>query len=127
MKQIIRKSTKPNIFSFFWKNETGEILPNSHVVIDFNPIINFLRSENLIDINDPFCIVHYQARPKDLRQYGIWHSGEYRSFRDCIRSEVPSICVCLNEPLLQLPPNAAIVYPRSYFDPDRFAIRSIDP
>lgn len=125
MKQIIRKACTPNVFYFFWER-SGEVLPNSHVAIDFNPIIQFLKSENLIDTNEPFCMVHYQAKPKNLRQYGIWHSGEYQSARDCIRSEVPSLCICLDEHLLQLPPNAAIVYPRSRFNPDQLEILSID-
>lgn len=127
MNQIIRKACKPNVFALFWKDDRGDIIPDSHIVLDFNPIISHLKEERLLDINDPFCLVHYQARPRGLRQYGVWNSGEYQSFRDCVRSEVPSFCVCLDEKFLQLPPNAVIVYPRSHFDADRLAIQSIDP
>jgi hypothetical protein len=127
VKQIIRKACKPNVFALFWTADQGEVVPDSHIVLDFNPIISHLKEENLLDMDDPFCLVHYQARPRGLRQYGIWYSGEYQAFRECVRSEVPSFCVCLEERFLQLPPNAVIVYPRSYFDPDHLAIRSINP
>ena len=102
MKQTIRKAA-PGIFLLFWVDDRGELLPDSLITLDFNPII---EAANLVK---NFAICHYQARPKGLRRWGIYYEGNYFSIEK-ILSSVPYESIWLDESNLTLPPNAGIVH-----------------
>ena len=102
MKQIIRKASC-GIFLLFWINESGEMLSDSLITLDFNPII---KAANLVK---NFAICHYQARPKGLRRWGIFYEGDYFSVEK-ISSALPYESICLDESDLIYPPNAVIVH-----------------
>lgn len=70
-KQIIRKAASKGIFTVFWIDNLGEVIPNSLITLDFNPII---KAANLVK---NFAICHYQARPKGLRRWGIFYEEDY--------------------------------------------------
>lgn len=118
MRQIIRKSNKANVFLLFWVNDQ-EIIPESQITLDFNPILEHLGEKKGL------CLVHYQAKPKNLRRFGVWCNGEYFATNDPISSAVPSMAICLKESELKFPPNAVIAYPGSYFEADKNLIRAI--
>lgn len=101
-KQIIRKASS-GIFTVFWIDNLGEVIPNSLINLDFNPII---KSANLIK---DFAICHYQARPKGLRRWGIFYNDDYFSV-ERISSSVPYESIWLDETELNFPPNAVIVH-----------------
>ena len=61
MTQIIRK-TGFRTYQLFWEEKPDEILN-----LDFNPLVNQFR------LNDDKCVlVHWQAKPKGLRRYGVY-------------------------------------------------------
>ncbi len=43
-------------------------VPNSQLFLDFNPIIKFFK------LTGNFSLIHWQARPKKYRQWGIYNS-----------------------------------------------------
>lgn len=102
MKQIIRKASC-GIFLLFWINESGEMLSDSLITLDFNPII---KAANLIN---NFAICHYQARPKGLRRWGIFYDSNYFSVEK-ISSALPYESILLDESDLIYPPNAVLVH-----------------
>lgn len=101
-KQIIRKANA-NVFLLFWINQFGETLPDSLISLDFNPII---KEGGLIK---DFAICHYQARPKGLRQWGIFYAGDYFSVKR-IKAEIAYESIWLPESATTLPPNAVMVH-----------------
>lgn len=101
-KQIIRKASS-GIFTVFWIDNLGEVIPNSLINLDFNPII---KSANLIK---DFAICHYQARPKGLRKWGIFYEEDYFSVEK-VTSSIPYETIWLDELSLTLPPNAVLVH-----------------
>lgn len=50
-------------------------VPNSELLLDFNPVINEFK------LLGNFYLIHWQARPKGHREWGIYHSATdtYRS------------------------------------------------
>ena len=101
-KQIIRKASE-GIFILFWIDNLGEVIPDSLITLDFNPII---KSANLIK---DFAICHYQARPKGLRKWGIFYADDYFSVEK-ISSSVPYESTWLDETNLNFPPNATLIH-----------------
>jgi hypothetical protein len=101
-KQIIRKASA-NVFLIFWINQLGEMLPDSLITLDFNPVI---KEAKLIK---DFAICHYQARPKGFRQWGIFFGEEYFSVKS-INSKVAYESIWLDEGAIAFPPNAVIVH-----------------
>ena len=102
MKQTIRKAA-PGIILLFWVDNRGELLPDSSITLNFNPII---KAANLIK---NFAICHYQARPKGLRKWGIFYEGNYFSV-ETVHADIPYETVLLDESGLDFPPNAVIVH-----------------
>lgn len=101
-KQIIRKASS-GIILLFWIDNLGEVIPDSLITLDFNPII---KSANLIK---DFAICHYQARPKRLRKWGIFYADDYFSV-ERISSSVPYESILLDESNLVYPPNAVLIH-----------------
>ena len=101
-KQIIRKASQ-GIILLFWIDDLGEMLPDSLITLDFNPII---KAANLIN---NFAICHYQARPKGLRRWGIFYNSNYFSVEK-ISSALPYESIWLDESDLIYPPNAVLVH-----------------
>ncbi len=54
---------------------TTEGVLNSNLLLDFNPLIDEFK------LSGDFYLIHWQARPKGYRQYGIYSSKDdsYRS------------------------------------------------
>lgn len=102
MNQVIRKAD-PGIILLFWVDNRGELLPDSLITLDFNPII---KAANLVK---NFAICHYQARPKGLRRWGIFYDGNYFSVEKVI-SSIPYETIWLDESNLTFPPNAVIIH-----------------
>ena len=102
MKQIIRKASC-GIFLLFWINESGEMLSDSLITLDFNPII---KAANLVK---NFAICHYQARPKGLRRWGIFYDENYFS-AEKVTSSIPYETIWLDESNLIFPPNAVLIH-----------------
>lgn len=83
--------------------------PTEKLIVDFNPIIKEFN------LSGNFDLVHWQARPKGLRQFGIYNSisDTYQSTRDFIQWDsrkielmqldekifhhVPTAVICLKE------------------------------
>lgn len=101
-KQIIRKASQ-GIILLFWIDDLGEMIPDSLITLNFNPII---KAANLVK---NFAICHYQARPKGLRRWGIFYEGDYFSVKK-INSAVPYESILLDESDLFYPPNAVLVH-----------------
>jgi len=101
-RQIIRKAA-PGIILLFWIDDLGEVISDSLITLNFNPII---ESANLIK---DFAICHYQARPKKLRKWGIFYAGDYFSV-ERISSSVPYESILLDESDLVYPPNAVLIH-----------------
>lgn len=102
MKQIVRKASA-NVFLIFWIDQSGEMLPDSLITLDFNPVI---KEAKLVK---DFAICHYQARPKGLRQWGVFYDENYFSVKS-INAKVAYESIWLDEKAITLPPNAVIVH-----------------
>jgi len=102
-KQIIRKAASKGIFTVFWIDNLGEVIPDSLITLDFNPII---KEANLIK---NFAICHYQARPKGLRRWGIFYADDYFSVEK-VTSSIPYETIWLDESSLTFPPNAVLIH-----------------
>jgi hypothetical protein len=111
MIHCIRHSQTPNIFSIYWKTPDGKVIPDSELTLDFNPILECLG------FTGSFCLLHYQAKPKFLRRFGVYCNGFYFSTNQTIASSCTSLAVVLDESKLILPPNAVIAYPNSVYNP----------
>jgi hypothetical protein len=101
-RQIIRKGAS-GIILLFWIDDLGEVIPDSLLTLNFNPII---KSANLIK---DFAICHYQARPKGLRRWGIFYNDDYFSVEK-INSSIPYESILLDESNLTFPPNATLIH-----------------
>jgi hypothetical protein len=101
-KQIVRKANA-NVFLLFWINQFGDMLPDSLITLDFNPIIKEGR------LVKDFAICHYQARPRGLRQWGIFYAGDYFSVK-IINAEIAYESILLPETATTHPPNAVMVH-----------------
>lgn len=53
-------------------------IPNSQIILDFNPLIHKFQ------LKGEFSLIHWQARPKKYREWGIYNSVEdsYSSIPD---------------------------------------------
>ncbi len=47
-------------------------IPNSQIILDFNPLIHKFQ------LKGEFSLIHWQARPKKYREWGIYNSVEDR-------------------------------------------------
>lgn len=64
MSQIIRPSRHPNEFDIYWQGVQG-----SKIHLDFNPLLESYQLEG------EYCLLHWQARPRGLRRWGIYDSA----------------------------------------------------
>lgn len=118
-KQIIRKASQ-GIILLFWIDDLGEMLPDSLITLDFNPII---KAANLVK---NFAICHYQARPKGLRRWGIFYEEDYFSVEK-VTSSIPYETIWLDESSLTFPPNAVLIHQNCQlvFNQSEATLRSI--
>lgn len=79
MKHVILKLKTPNTFQLYWRSEEGIQVPDSQIILDFNPLILEVKRKQ-----PPFFLIHWQARPKGKRQWGIYSSADqnYSSTRE---------------------------------------------
>ena len=104
--QIITKGKIPNTFTCHWQDVLGNVILNSKLDLDFNPIIK------ASGLSENFVIVHYQAKPLFLRRFGVMANGEYFSVTS-IKAESPYQTIHVHETNLLKPPNAVLVHPES--------------
>ncbi len=105
LQQVINKTSVPNRFILSWVGEVGR-LPDSKIIIDFNPVIEVAQAQG------NFAMWHYQAKPKGLRKYGVFCSGEYYSV-DRVIGLTFCETVLAPETKESLPPNAVVLHRNS--------------
>lgn len=86
---------------------------NSNLVVDFTPVIN---QNNLVG---SYVLIHWQAKPKNLRTWGLYDSrtDSYHSFKkgDIFFPESRIEIVDIDEKFVNTVPTALIMIPNSYF------------
>jgi len=103
----IKKTEVNNKFVITHYDLDGNVVKDGVLVIDFNPILNILPKES-----ENFVLAHYQAKPKNLRTWGVYARGNYYSFSNYFANS-SSISIKLDEKNLILPPHAVLYYPNS--------------
>jgi len=78
-------------------------LPKFRLVMDFGPLWA------AVDPTGPCCLVHWQAKPRGERRWGIFDGETYRSF-ESYRSELPGEGLQLDENEIRTVPTAVICY-----------------
>lgn len=74
-------------------------VPNGQLILDFNPVIKkFALTGN-------FQLIHWQARPKNYREWGIYHSKDDRY------ETLPGFQITGNFKSLQIPDKEAASIP----------------
>ena len=73
MEQEIEKQ-RFGIFHIGWRDDKGEIVDNSRIALNFRPIIQEFKLE------PPYVLLHWQARPKGLRRWGLYDGGADQYF-----------------------------------------------
>jgi hypothetical protein len=78
------------------------------LILDFNPIID------TFNLKDRFALLHWQARPKPWRQWGIYGSKEDNYYSIArINSRSSGLTLQLDDRTCQNLPSAVINYPHS--------------
>lgn len=78
-------------------------LPEFKLLVDFRPLWEALAPAG------PCCLVHWQAKPRGQRRWGIFDGETYRSF-ESYRSELPCEGMQLNESEVITVPTAVLCY-----------------
>jgi hypothetical protein len=65
--QLITKLA-PQTFRSIWQNHQGLELPDSRLKLSFAPLIEAFA------LSGQFCLLHWQAKPKGLRRFGVYCS-----------------------------------------------------
>lgn len=76
---------------------------------DFKLLMDFRPLWEAVNPTEPCCLVHWQAKPKGERRWGIFDGASYRSF-ESYRSDVPGEGLQLDEKLVPTVPTAVICY-----------------
>jgi hypothetical protein len=97
LKQKIRKLSDTR-FQIIYRE-----LPKFKLFVDFRPLIESLG------LTEDFCLVHWQARPRGERRWGIFDGKGYRGF-ESYRSELPCEGMQLDERLQTTVPTAVLCY-----------------
>lgn len=81
-------------------------LPNSELQLDFNPIIEQFK------LSGNYYLIHWQARPKGHREYGIYTSVDdsYRSTDNIPTSYGGMACYQLDDKTANTIPSAVICF-----------------
>lgn len=114
IKTIVK--TSPGIFRL-----TTENIANSQIILNFNPIIT------QFNLNGNYCLVHWQARPKGYREWGIFDSKSDRYFSvDKFDFTVDlGKTLQINDQEITALPSAVIYFPNAFYDNDRRKIIAI--
>jgi hypothetical protein len=78
-------------------------LPTFKLVMDFRPLWE------LVNPTGPCCLVHWQAKPRGQRRWGIFDGTTYRSFEG-YSSELPGEGLQLDENQVLTVPTAVLCY-----------------
>lgn len=70
----VKNTSIPNKFIISWSNTL-----ETSLILDFNPFIERFK----LDLNQEFRLLHWQARPKGVRTWGVFYSsGKYKVFHE---------------------------------------------
>lgn len=102
-------------------------LPNTGLTIDFKPIITHY------DLKGSFCLIHWQAKPKNHRRWGVYDSTskQYYSFQ-CGQLEFqsnPWNLLQVDERIVKTVPTAVVHIPNSkvVWTENKLAIKIVNP
>lgn len=89
-------------FALNWVN-----VPNSELILNFNPLISTYK------LTGTYCLLHWQAKPKFYRRWGIYYSATdyYYSFewnRLIINERLPVKALQISESKYRTVPTAVI-------------------
>lgn len=96
---IVTNSAKVNL--------TYPTIPNFLLEMDFNPLIDYFR------LRGEFCILHWQAKPKGERRWGVYDKGadNYTSMEyDKLHLQVVPRLLQINENLVPTVPTAVLLF-----------------
>ena len=112
MRQIVREHRTKNTFKIYWLSDNKSQLKESIIELDFNPLINHVLNSTFKA--NYFCLVHWQARPKGLRQWGVFDSttsNYYASRELSFKTAVEPKTIQLDELKIKTLPTAVVFFP----------------
>jgi len=89
---------------------TYQTMPDFLLEMDFNPLIDRFRLRN------QFCILHWQAKPKGERRWGVYDGGmdDYTSLKyDELQLQVVPQLLQVDENVIKTVPTAVLMFPNS--------------
>jgi hypothetical protein len=89
---------------------TYPTMPDFSLEMDFNPLIDRFR------LRGRFCILHWQAKPKGERRWGVYDSGmdNYTSLKyDQLQLQVVPQLLQVDENVIKTVPTAVLMFPNS--------------
>lgn len=89
-RQIIISDGSQHRVSLWWENLESIMYPESNLILNFEP---FYSTFNL---NNTDALIHFQAKPKPVRRFGIYQGGSYYS-TGAIAIEKPSETLRIND------------------------------
>lgn len=112
---------KPHTFEIVWIN-----LNNQRLRINFSKIINYFQLDQ-----EPFLLVHFQAKPRTKREWGVYSFPEdsYTSTKGAFLSLPPLAPEVLDMPesfiasKTELYPTAVLYYPNCTFNKENNFIK----
>jgi len=107
--QTITKLTTQT-FRSLWLDQRGIEVPDSRIKLSFAPIIE------TFGLSGSYCLLHWQAKPKGLRRFGVYcsTSDSYTAIdhdRLRINASGQSLALQINETLHKTVPTAVLYYP----------------
>lgn len=100
----ILKSETPNIFRLDWRGV-------DNLIINFNPLLEAYNLNN----HQNFVLVHYQARPKIHRTWGLYYHGDYFALDKIIITTSECLTLEIDESRLLSPPHAVLCFENVIF------------
>lgn len=89
---------------------TYPTMPDFLLEMDFNPLIDRFRLRN------DFCILHWQAKPKGERRWGVYdrRADNYTSLKyDQLQITVVPTALQVDENIIKTVPTAVMLFPNS--------------
>jgi hypothetical protein len=107
--QTITKLTAKT-FRSLWLDQRGIEVPDSRIKLSFAPITETFQ------LSGSYCLLHWQAKPKGLRRFGVYcsTSDSYTAIdHDKLRINASgqSLTLQINETLHKTVPTAVLYYP----------------
>jgi len=112
MKQVVRILKEPNTFYIYWIDDANKQILNSVISLDFNPLINHVLNSDFKA--NYYCLLHWQAKPKGLRQWGVFDSttsGYYASREITFKTTTEPKTIQLDETKVKTLPTSVMFLP----------------